>query len=74
MNPSQINEILDQHHRLNEDILERASRARMKEQTKSEFRSTSREKKLGTTLKKAIGPQKSMASTMNNFKGKKSKK
>lgn len=65
---------MDDHHRLNEDILERANRARSKE-AKMNMTTASQGQKLGNTLKKAMGPPKSMASTTKDgFKGRKSKK
>lgn len=74
MNPREINEILDDHHRLNEDILEMASRARSKE-GKAKLSTTNMSQKLGNTLKKAMGPPKSMASTTKDgFKRRKGKK
>ena len=65
---------MDDHHRLNEDILARANRARSKE-AKMNMTAASQGQKLGNTLKKAMGPPKSMASTTKDaFKGRKSKK
>ena len=76
MNPREINEILDDHHRLNDDILERASRARScSKEGKVTLANTNQGQKLSQTLRKAMGPPKSMASTAKNgFKGKKGKR
>ena len=75
MEPKEINQILEEHYKLNDDILERASRAKSKEY--KEYRGTgtgfsqTQGQKLGTTLKKAIGAPKSITSTANNgFRGK----
>jgi hypothetical protein len=73
MNPREINEILNDHHRLNEDILERASRARSREGKPS--LSSTQAPKLSKTLKKATAPPKSVVNTYSHsFHGKKGKR
>lgn len=71
MSNHQINEILEEHFKLNEDILDRANRARYG-QTKPEFSTSMQGQKLGATMKKAMGEAKSLVSTTKEgFKGKK---
>ena len=76
MPPREINEILDEHHRMNQDIVERANRARSGEKGKQKFgMSMTQGQKLGATMKKAVGPPKSIASTTKaGFKQGKNKK
>ena len=63
---------------MNDEILERASRARSKEfkSSKGNFgMSMTQVQKLGVTMKKSMGPPKSVTSTAKDgFKGKKGRK